>query len=145
MANGLVGMRFVQLNNDYYYKETPFYKRRLQLYASGYLRPFQQRTEICASSPFPCIYPHVNTLCQKIIILYFGWRMDVYKYNLCKQQSVSTCRGDWGQSAYGALPPTGHVRHLALTSLQLFFRKYDTVAHLSMHYRRKYEACKSKT
>ena len=33
--------------------------------------------------------------------------MDVYKYNLCKQQSVSTCRGDRGQSAYGARPPLG--------------------------------------
>ena len=51
MANGFEGMRFVQLNNGYYYKETPLYKRRLELEVSGYSRPFQQRTEICASRP----------------------------------------------------------------------------------------------
>ena len=48
----------------------------------------------------------------------------------------------------GASPPTGHVRHLAFTWLQLFFsqfRKYDTVPYSSMHFSRKYEASKSKT
>ena len=50
----------------------------------------------------------------------------------------------------GASPSTGHVRHLALTVLQFFLVIpeiifYDTVAHSSMHFPRKYEACKSKT
>ena len=48
----------------------------------------------------------------------------------------------------GASPPTGHVRHLALTSLPFLlwkFRKYDTVSHSSMHFPRTYEACKSKS
>ena len=48
----------------------------------------------------------------------------------------------------GASPPTGHVHHLALTYLHLCFGNSgnnDTVADSSVHFPRKYEACKSKT
>ena len=50
--------------------------------------------------------------------------------------------GDRGQSAYGARPPLGFY---LVTIIFWQFRKYDTIAHSSMHLSRKHEACKSKT
>ena len=67
MANGFEGMMFVQLNNYYYYNETPLYKEETRALAvSGYSRPFQQRTEICASSPFPCISIFTCSIIQSL-------------------------------------------------------------------------------
>ena len=64
------------------------------------------------------------------------------KYSYVCLVNYSLNRGDRGQYAYGARPPIGFY---LVTIMFCQFRKYDTVAHSSMHFSRKYEACKSKT
>ena len=86
---------------------------------------------------FRCLW-YIFSVCNINIYYIFNFLRFLSKGSVCALYVEET----------GASPPTGHVRHLALTCLQLYvwqFRKYGTVAHSSMHFSRKHEAGKSKT